>query len=153
MYDIYLASPFFNDVQVAKMEKYYDQLTSLGFNVFKPMSVDDLVSMPINEENLRKEELREEIFQLDRGAIDKSKAVFAICDESDTGTLWEVGYACGKDIPVVAFCSEQNLNLMITQSVSGIYDSDEHFNSVKENIKTLDDLFANAKKQWERDSQ
>lgn len=153
MYDIYLASPFFNDLQVEKMEFYYKELTSLGFNVFKPMSVDEIVSMPINEENLRKNELREEIFSLDRGAIDNSKLVFAICDESDSGTLWEVGYAVGQNIPVVVFSSEQNLNLMITQSATAIYDSNQHFASVKANIKNLDDLISNGLKIWQRDSQ
>lgn len=153
MYDIYLASPFFNELQVEKMEKYYDELTNLGFNVFKPMAIDDSVSMPINEENLRKDVLRQEIFDIDRGSIDKSKLVFAICDESDSGTLWEVGYACGKNIPVIAFCSEDNLNLMITQSVTGIYDSNDYFDSKKSNIKNLEDLINNSKKVWERNSQ
>lgn len=153
MYDIYLASPFFNKEQVEKMEFYYEQLTSLGFKVFKPMAVDEIVSMPINEENLRKNQLREEIFTLDRNAIDQSKLVFAICDESDSGTLWEVGYSCGKNIPVVVFCSEQNLNLMITQSATAIYDSKQLFLDSKSNISTLEDLISSGLKVWSRDSQ
>lgn len=153
MYDIYLASPFFNELQIEKMEYYFEQLTQAGFNVFKPMSVDKIVSMPINEENLRKEVLREEIFVLDKNAIDNSKVVFAICDQSDSGTIWEIGYARGINKPVIAFCSEDNLNLMITQSVNAIYDSKEHFDSQIAKVKTIEDLINYANKEWKRNSQ
>jgi nucleoside 2-deoxyribosyltransferase len=40
-------------------------------------------------------------------AIDHSKAVIAICDGLDAGTLFEIGYARAKSIPVVAFVQNE----------------------------------------------
>jgi nucleoside 2-deoxyribosyltransferase len=51
--------------------------------------------------------LADDVVPQDLQALDKADAVFAVVDGLDSGTLFEIGYARAKSIPVVAFVQNE----------------------------------------------
>jgi len=90
---IYLAGPFFNVGQQWLVDETRDALRDMGFRVFSP--IHDVG-----------EGLASDIAGADLAALDNSKIVLAILDGVDPGTLFEVGYARAKGIPVVAVAED-----------------------------------------------
>lgn len=100
---IYLAGPFFNTAQQWLIDEAKGALTDMGFSVFSP--VHEVGFGPA-----------EEVAQADLKGLDASGLVLAILDGLDAGTVFEVGYARAKNIPVVviAECVDANdLTMMI----------------------------------------
>lgn len=103
---IYLAGPFFTMGQLWLVEEALNALKHAGFNVFSPFhdvgigSADDVVPLDIE-------------------GIEKADAVLALCDGLDPGTLFEVGYAVKKGIPVVAFGEHTSTESMKMLSGTG----------------------------------
>lgn len=87
---VYLAGPFFTTAQRWLIEEARDGLMQQGMDVFSPYH--DVGIGPA-----------EEVAPKDIAGLDQSDAVFAIVDGFDAGTLFEVGYARSKGIPVIAF--------------------------------------------------
>jgi nucleoside 2-deoxyribosyltransferase len=93
--EVYLAGPFFNMAQRWLVEESRAALLDQELQVFSPLhdvgygSASDVVPADI-------------------AALERSKAIFAIVDDLDAGTLFEVGYARAKNIPVIAFTQEIN---------------------------------------------
>ena len=87
---IYLASPFFNDNEIANIHRAVEILKAKGHEVFVPMEHD-----VENRESLTNAEWAEEIFKIDKGGIDDCDAVVLLYGGmySDSGTAWECGYA------------------------------------------------------------
>jgi nucleoside 2-deoxyribosyltransferase len=59
----------------------------------------------------RKIFMAREIFEANQALIDKSDAVVANLNpfrgpSADAGTIWETGYACGRNIPVIGYTEE-----------------------------------------------
>lgn len=108
---IYLASPFFNDNEIANIHRAAEILKAKGHEVFVPMEHD-----VENRESLTNAEWAEEIFKIDKGGIDDCDAVVLLYGGmySDSGTAWECGYAyaTGKKVIVCCYNIEQT-NLMI----------------------------------------
>ena len=67
---IYLASPFFNDNEIANIHRAVEILKAKGHEVFVPMEHD-----VENRESLTNAEWAEEIFKIDKGGIDDCDAV------------------------------------------------------------------------------
>lgn len=86
---IYLASPFFNLGERWLVEEIRAQLLSMGVSVFSPLH--DVGVGP-----------GEAVAGPDLAGLDKSQVVLAVLAGSDAGTLFEVGYAVARGIPVVA---------------------------------------------------
>ncbi len=86
---IYLAGPFFHASQQWAIDEARGALMDMGFRVFSP--IHDVG-----------EGLPEEVAQKDLVGLEKSSVVLALLDGLDAGTLFEVGYAVAKGIPVVA---------------------------------------------------
>lgn len=100
---IYLAGPFFNTSQQWLIEEARDILTEMGFNVFSP--IHEIGIGPVND-----------VASEDITALEDSGIVFALLDGMDAGTLFEVGYARAKNIPVVAVAEtahEKDLTMII----------------------------------------
>lgn len=119
-YDIYLASGWFNEKQANKEEMIYNKLIQKGLKVFSPRrDVKFNVSNENEVEDLTQTDATA-IFNEDIKALNECKQVFAIVDEFDSGTMWEMGYAYAKGIPVeyIYLDSNENTfnNLMITES-------------------------------------
>lgn len=86
---IYLAAPFFNTAEQWRVDEVRDALKDMGFKVFSPIH-DVGVGPPY------------EVTPADLFGLDQSGVVIALLDGLDPGTVFEVGFARGKGIPVVA---------------------------------------------------
>jgi nucleoside 2-deoxyribosyltransferase len=118
-YDIYLAAPWFNAEQEEREAFVKQRLKDLGYKVFCPK--DETCINP----NATIAE-REQAFKANCEAIDNSKVVLAITDGKDIGTIWEAGYAYGKNISVAYFCETLKgnpFNLMLAHSGVGIIEN------------------------------
>lgn len=116
-YDFYFASPFFNEEQVEREERLKAKLRSLGYVIYSPKEASNLKADASIKD-------REKTFKENLKAIKKSRAVFAITDGKDVGTIWEAGYAYGKKIPIIYFAEtlgDKPFNLMLAQSGCGVF--------------------------------
>ena len=105
---IYLAAPFFSTAQQWQVDEVRDALTDMGFRVFSPIH-DVGVGPP------------EEVAPADLAALDGAGLVLALIDGTDAGTLFEVGYARAKNIPVVAIAESVDAVSMTMILGSGCY--------------------------------
>lgn len=108
---IYLASPFFNEVELEAVEKVEKILRDRGFNVFSPREhqFGDIYEVGSSAWSLA-------TFNNDKKFIDWSDVVVCVYhgNYSDSGTAWEVGYAYGTQKPVIVVHLEGNSsNLMV----------------------------------------
>lgn len=87
---VYLAAPFFTLPELWIVHFVRDILRNQGVQVFSP---------------LHDVGRGDEIAADDLAGLDNSQAVLALTDHSDAGTLFEVGYATARRIPVVAHAS------------------------------------------------
>jgi nucleoside 2-deoxyribosyltransferase len=85
---IYLAGPFFNTSEQWLVDEARFALLDMGFKVFSP--IHEIGEGPPNI-----------VAPADLFALENSKLVFALLNGFDPGTLFEVGYARARDIPVV----------------------------------------------------
>lgn len=119
-YDFYLASPFFNEDQIEREERIKNLLRTYGYKVYSPRE-HGVVG------NLSDSVAVQETFNSNVEAINNSKKVLAITDRKDMGTIWEAGYAYGKDIPIVYYAEtlgDNPFNIMLSESGIGIYTDD-----------------------------
>lgn len=86
---IYLAGPFFHTAQQWAIDEVRGALKDMGFKVFSP--IHDVGEGPPDE-----------VAKKDLEGLEKCDVVLALLDGLDAGTLFEVGYAVAKGIPVVA---------------------------------------------------
>lgn len=120
-YDFYFASPFFNPEQVEREERMIAHLRGLGFEVFSPKESCHLDAKASQQS-------REEVFASNCKAIDEARAVFAVTDGKDMGTIWEAGYAYGTNKPVIYFAEtlgNNQFNLMLAQSGRDVFTSQQ----------------------------
>jgi nucleoside 2-deoxyribosyltransferase len=85
---IYLAGPFFTTSEQWLVDEARFVLRDMGFKVFSP--IHEVGEGPPNV-----------VAPADLFALENSKLVFALLNGLDTGTIFEVGYACARGIPVV----------------------------------------------------
>lgn len=116
---VYLAGPFFNLAQIWLVNECHRCLSALGLDVWSPMAEAGILSANADESSIR------EVVQTDLQSLDKCAAVFALLDGFDAGTLFEVGYAAKKGIPVVALCQNapvHALTMMEGNDICQVYD-------------------------------
>lgn len=89
-FHVYLAGPFFNMSQLWLIDEARAALRGLGLKVFSPL----------HDVGVGKSQ---DVAPKDIEALKNSRAVLAIIDGVDTGTVFEAGYARALDKPVVAF--------------------------------------------------
>lgn len=100
---IYLASPFFDIGQRWLVEESFSLLTALGASVFSP--VHEVGPGPASY-----------VAPKDIAGLEESHVVFAILNGLDPGTIFEVGYAIKKGIPVVVLAQnvkEEDLKMIL----------------------------------------
>jgi nucleoside 2-deoxyribosyltransferase len=99
---VYLAGPFFNMMQQWAIRQARNALREAGLRVFSPLhDVGHGVADDVATKDLE--------------GLERSAAVFALCDGLDSGTLFEIGYARRIGIPVVAFVqseTEESLKML-----------------------------------------
>lgn len=136
MKKIYLASPFFNPVEVERVDKVKEILDSKGLEVFSPK----------DHQNKHLEfgsmEWRKATFKNDVDHIDWCDCVVAIISQGnydDSGTAWELGYAYATGKPVVLVnLTGETINLMIADSLHALITSYDELNDYDfEELKTI----------------
>lgn len=88
---IYLAEPFFSLAQRFLVEEARRSLLSLGVNVFSPLH------------DVGTDEPPDVIAREDLQGLDRSTVVLALIPDLDPGTIFEIGFARARQIPVVAY--------------------------------------------------
>lgn len=88
---IYLAGPFFSLGQRILVEEARRSLLSLGVEVFSPLHD---VGTDASPDVIAREDLR---------GLERSTAVLALISDLDPGTIFEIGFARARQIPVVAY--------------------------------------------------
>lgn len=119
---VYFASPFFTPEQIEREERLKAKLRELGFNVWSPK---EFCVCPPDATD----EMRQNTFNENCNAINCCNVVFAVTDGKDMGTIWEAGYAFGRNVlnesigfpktKIVYYCETLKggqFNLMLAQS-------------------------------------
>jgi nucleoside 2-deoxyribosyltransferase len=88
---VYLAGPFFTVAQRWLVDTVRDELISLGVDVWSP----------VHEVGPGGDEVAEK----DLDGLRSSDAVLALLDHGDAGTVFEVGWAVRRGIPIVGFAT------------------------------------------------
>lgn len=109
---VYLASPFFNEVELSEVKEIAEILKSKGLEVFEPM----LNQMEGLEAGTRHWSI--ETFRNDVKFIDWAEVVVMVYwgNYSDSGTAWEAGYAYGTQKPVIVVHAGLDSNLMVHEA-------------------------------------
>ncbi|MEO9934730.1 PfkB family carbohydrate kinase [Rhodopirellula bahusiensis] len=99
---IYLAGPFFSVMERWMIEETRSLLSQSGFDVFSPLHDVGIGSAS-------------EVVQQDLRGLETCDGVFAVLDNLDSGTIFEVGYARARDLPVVGYAenvAEESLKML-----------------------------------------
>lgn len=111
MAKIYLAGGWFNEEQEKRITTFEKVLRDSGHEVFSPRENQH------EEYTFGTEAWRTATFNGDVEAIDWADVIFAIYDQEDAGTMFEVGYAYATETTIVLFNeSEKVVNLMLSDS-------------------------------------
>jgi len=86
---VYIAAPFFNLAERWLVEELRTQLLQMGIEVFSPLHDVGVGS-------------GHEVAKKDLDGLDECQVVLAILNGGDAGTIFEVGYAVSRGIPVIA---------------------------------------------------
>jgi nucleoside 2-deoxyribosyltransferase len=91
---VYLAGPFFTYAERWLIDQVRSCLQGIGISVFSPWH--DIGHG-----------IASEVVSKDLEGLEQSSLVFAVLDGLDSGTLFEVGYAVKKEIPVIAYVQNE----------------------------------------------
>ena len=103
---MYVAGPFFSIAERWLVDEARGALLDQGVAVFSPFH--DVGVGPANE-----------VVHQDLAAIDKCDAMLAIMDGTDPGTVFEIGYARSRGVPVVVLAENVRDESMKMTSGSG----------------------------------
>lgn len=99
---VYIASPFFNDVQLERVKFIEKELSDHGIEYFSPRSVQ-----------FYKEDGSfdgEKIFQNDVDQLNNADVIIALLDDKDMGTSFEIGYAHAKGKRIILVLFEEHIS-------------------------------------------
>ena len=123
---IYIASPFFNDQEREILTRAETILRQRGFEVFSPRE------HTVPEEKEGTPAWSRKIFAIDRHGIDWADCLVMLYwgNFSDTGTVWECGYAYAVGKPVLVVHLGDSSNLMVHEgshsNLKGVEDLQEY---------------------------
>lgn len=117
---LYLAAPFFNDAQTTRLNQVAAALQQnpTVSHVFSPMNDTNAAGLTFGTP-----EWQQLVYNEDTQGLNEADVLLAVYDydhaNADPGTMFEIGYAVAKQIPVVVFCEgSQPINLMISQGLT-----------------------------------
>ena len=124
MKQIYLASPFFNDSELAVYKETISRLRSAGYKVHVPQEHEIK-----NAWDYSNADWARMVFDMDVDALRESDVVMVLNFGmySDSGTAWEAGFAAALEIPVIqVLCGYENCtySLMMMNGCSKIISAD-----------------------------
>jgi len=124
-YDVYLAGPFFNDVQKARMDLAKSYLIEAGLRVADPRELGPVIVD--TSDGAKTPKFFSDIFDGNIEGMEQSFMIVASIDDKDTGTAFEMGWGYGSGKLMMSFAFEGGkTNVMLGQAV------DHHFNSEQE---------------------
>ena len=124
-YDVYLAGPFFNDVQKARMDLAKSYLVEAGLKVADPRELGPVIVDAAA--HVKTPKFFSDIFDGNIEGMEQSFMIVASIDDKDTGTAFELGWGYGSGKLMMSFAFEGGkTNVMLGQAV------DHHFNSEQE---------------------
>jgi len=110
---VYLAAPFFNEVQLRRVENVKELMDKMGIQYFSPKDASMFVPGVTTPE---------EIFETNLQALKKTNVLVCITDDKDTGTIFEAGWCCASNIPIIYVWTTakegQKFNIMLAASGS-----------------------------------
>lgn len=120
-YDIYIAAPLFNKMELARNENICKILEAYAYRCYLPQRDGGEASKGAE---------RWKLFENDVEALSNSACVIALIDGAhiDEGTCWEIGYAYACNTPIIMLKTDSrcfmggNQNVMIDYCGS-IYDN------------------------------
>jgi nucleoside deoxyribosyltransferase len=117
---IYCAGPFFNQQQLQTMQSIEAVLEKFEVDVFKPRdgaASARKLNKDIGAGKDPSAETRRQVFLDNVNNIDDADLVVALIDDRDIGTIFEIGYACKANVPVITFTNQgYGMNLMLAES-------------------------------------
>ncbi|NMM97359.1 MULTISPECIES: nucleoside 2-deoxyribosyltransferase [Bifidobacterium] len=117
-YDYYVAGPFFDPEQTESMERLEQVMEDHGCKLFKPRFVSQIED--VGPEGCFADDIR---------GINSAKAVIANLMDEDAGTMFEIGYAYSRGIPVFGYreglTPMDRVNLMVAQAVNMVFSGPE----------------------------
>ena len=118
---IYIAGPFFNEMELETVLKVENILKERGADFYSPRLHEDREHMP------QTQEWSEATFKMDRDAIDRCDLILMVYhgNYSDSGTAWECGYAYAKGKPVIVLHTGDSSNLMVHESAAANITADD----------------------------
>lgn len=119
---IYVAGPFFNLAQRWLIEEIVRCIHGLGANTFSP--VHD-VGVHGNARQIADQDLE---------GLNACDAVLAVIDGEDAGTLFEVGYARSRGIPVIALAEAPKLESLTMLEGTGCFITNDFCTSMYEAV-------------------
>lgn len=131
-YRIYLAAPLFSSAEKEYNSRLARLLEDHLFDVFLPQDAGDDISH-------RDQETHRRIYARNLEELEKADIIVAVIDgaDADSGTAWEMGYACCRGIPVIAIRTDfrmagpnEHVNLMLEQSARLVRSTDELFDAL-----------------------
>ena len=118
---VYLASPFFNPEQLLLVKTIEVLIKNIGLECYSPR-LDGVLQDMSPEERARS---TKRIFEKNCAEIMKCDAMFAILNDRDTGTIWELGFGYAYkqfrnlDYRIITFTSGENKeNVMLKECVN-----------------------------------
>jgi nucleoside 2-deoxyribosyltransferase len=109
---VYIASPIFTPVQLDAVGEVVAVLEDAGYITYSP-SRDGVMLAPTDPPGKR-----DEVFFSNVVAIKQSDLLVAILDVKDTGTIWELGMATGRGMPIVAVTlALETMNVMLERGI------------------------------------
>lgn len=147
MTKIYWAASLHDKVEQDRNIREVKKLRNAGFEVFLPQEEgvwEDIVREEREKDPFQKEidiirNVRKRLYDIDKDNIDDSHWVIAFIDRAPSeGTLWELGYATGLDVPqILVNACEWEFNIMPEFGVETIVTSTE---AAIEYIKRYDQI-------------
>ncbi len=108
---VYIASPFFNEEQLERVQFIENTLKELDYDFFSPRLDTYVKPDSTHEERLK-------AFQDNLKGINDADFVLAVTDGKDVGTIFEAGYAY-EHTPILYFAEtlgDKPFNLMLAMS-------------------------------------
>lgn len=124
---IYIAGPFSTKREKETLKHMIELINKRypGYNLYVPMDYKvpgDFQKLD-GTWNLPNTEWAKRVYENDVKELDKAEMVFAmyVGHYCTSGTIWEVGYACGKGIPVIIYIPEwveEDVSLMVMNGIT-----------------------------------
>lgn len=140
--NIYIAGPFSHDNERESLKHMIELVKRRypGSNLYIPMEfkVPGDFQKPDGTWNLPNNVWAKKVYENDIKHLNNADIVVALYagHYCSSGTVWEIGYACGKGIKTYGYiptwAQEQNMSLMVLNGFSGYIDEDANIHRFTE---------------------